>query len=251
MLKNYFILIIFITLNIHSQEKTIHLKGKVLYENNGVPYITIHNLRSNKGAITQGNGIFDLAVKHGDSIRFSSLEYINRIIVVSNYHIKNKIVYVYVEPKINELNEVFLDKKIRLDFKNLYTVKNMKLDIDEIDLRKPPDIEKLTSPIQGYGINFIEIFSLLTQKVQKKIKNKKRDKNALFKHEEKAKIIFLENIIDLYGEDYLQEQLKIPAHKSHLFIDFCNDEGLSNLYRSESIDILDFLIKQSVEFNKL
>ncbi|MBL4744803.1 MAG: hypothetical protein JKY08_00400 [Flavobacteriaceae bacterium] len=250
MSKNHvslFLFIIISVINVHGQENTVRLKGKVLHQNNGVPFITVLNRQSNKGEITHGSGVFSLSVQQGDSIQFSSLEYINRVIVISDYHIKNKILYVYLEPLVNELNEVFLDKKIRLDFSDLYVAKNTQLDIDEIDLRKPPDAAKLTSAHQVTFINFIAIIQLFTKNIRKKTKEKK----ALFNHEEKAKIIFLDNIMELYGANYLQEQLKIPAHKTHLFIEYCNDKGLSNLYRSEPIMILDFLYNHSVDFNNL
>lgn len=245
--KHYFLLFLFIAINLHGQEKTVRLKGKVLFENKGIQYITVKNSRSKKGMITHGNGIFDLSVKLGDSIRLSSLAYNNRVILISDYHIKNKILYVYLEPKINELNEVFLDKKIRLDFTNLYTSEHIVMDRDLMDFASAPNSDVLTNPNAITPVDFVEIFNKLTKNIRKR----KREKKALIKHEEKAKIIFLDNIIDLYGENYLQKQLKIPEGKSYLFIEFCNDKGLSGLYRSESIDILDFLFKRSIEFNNL
>jgi len=247
MKKYYLLLFVFIGFNLFAQENSVKIKGRVLHDNKGVQYITVHNLRSNKGVITHGSGIFKLSIKLGDSIHFSSLEYINRVIVISNYHIKNKILYVYLEPVINELNEVFLDKKVRLDFSDLYVAQNMQLDIDAIDLRKPPDIESLVYPVQSTNINFSAIINMITANIRKR----KREKKALFQHEEKAKIIFLNNLIDLYGDNYLHKQLKIPADKTYQFIEYCNDKGVTTLYRNDKIKILDFLVKRSVEFNKI
>jgi len=245
--KNYFILLFLIVLNVHGQENSIRLKGKVLHENNGVQYITVSNTRSHKGEITHGNGIFDITVKLGDSIQFSSIEYIKRVVVISEHHIKNKMLYVYLEPKINELNEVFLDKKIRLDFTNLYTSKHIISDRDFMDFAAAPDASVLTNPNASTPVDFMEIIHKLTKNIRKR----KREKKALIKHEEKAKLIFLDNIIDLYGDNYIQEELKIPAGKTHLFISYCTDKGLGTLYRSAPIDILDFLYKRSVEFNNI
>ncbi len=247
MTKYYLTFLILITFNLHSQEKSIALKGKVLHDNKGIQKVTVLNIDSKKGTITHGNGIFDVAVKLGDSILFTSLEYKKRVIIINEYHIKNKILYVYLEPQINELNEVFLDKKIRLDFRNLYTSKHMVMDKDLMDCTSAPNADKLTNPNKITPVDFVEIIKLFTKKIRKR----KREKKELVKHEEKAKIIFLDNIIDLFGENYLQEKLKIPKEKSYLFIAYCNDRGLSSLYRSESIDILDFLIKQRVTFNAI
>jgi len=247
MKKYYLFLFVFIGFNLFAQEKPVKIKGKVLHENKGVQYITVHNLRSNKGVITHGNGIFNLSIKLGDSIHFSSLEYLNRVIVISNYHIKNKILYVYLEPKVNELNEVFLDKKVRLDFSNLYTSKHMVMEKDPMDFASPPNADKLTNPNAATPLDFVEIIHKLT----KNIRQRKREKKALFLHEEKAKIIFLNNIIDLYGDNYLHEQLKIPADKTYQFVEYCNDKGVTTLYRNDKIMILDFLVKRSIEFNKL
>jgi len=247
MKKNYLLLFVFIGFNLFAQEKSVKIKGKVLYENNGIQYVTVHNLRSNKGVITHGNGIFNLSIKLGDSIHFSSLEYINRVIIIGDYHIKNKILYVYLEPVINELNEVFLDKKIRLDFSGLYVAKNMVMEKDLMDFASPPNPDILTNPNAVTPVNFIEIIHKLTKNIRKR----KREKKALFLHEEKAKTIFFNNIIDLYGDNYLHEQLQIPEDKTYQFIEYCNDNGITTLYRSDKIDVLDFLVKQSISFNKL
>ena len=247
MLKNYFLLFLFIAVNVHSQDKSVRLKGKVIHDNKGVQFITVHNTRSNKGELTHGNGIFNLTVELGDSIHFSSLEYIKRVIIISDYHIQNKILYVYIEPLVNELNEVFLDKKIRLDFTNLYTSKHLVMDKDLMDFASAPNSDALTNPNAITSVDFIEILNKLTKNIRKR----KREKKALIKHEEKAKIIFLDNIIDLYGDQYLEKQLKIPKNKAHQFIEYCNDKGLTSLYRSDPLDILDFLCKRSVEFNNI
>ncbi|PCH77887.1 MAG: hypothetical protein COB98_02160 [Flavobacteriaceae bacterium] len=247
MFKKHFLLFLFIALSVQGQEKSVRLKGKVIHANKGVQLITVHNARSNKGEITPGNGVFNLSVQLGDSIHFSSLEYIKRVIIISDYHIKNKILNVYLEPLVNELNEVFLDKKIHLDFSNLYVAKNIQLDVDEIDLRKPPNAVKLTNPNQRTSFNFIAIISLFTKNIRKK----NREKKALFNREEKAKTIFLENIIDLYGDKYLQQKLHIPEDRIYQFIEYCNDKGVTILYRNNPIDVLDFLVKRSLEFNKI
>ncbi|WP_298246245.1 hypothetical protein [uncultured Christiangramia sp.] len=91
-----------------AQERKI-VSGKIvsdsLMDKSGVHVI---NMTAEKGTVTNENGEFDMMLKLGDSIYFSSVQFENEFKVIGEQQLKNgwtKLLY----PKMNELAEVQLD----------------------------------------------------------------------------------------------------------------------------------------------
>lgn len=246
-LTNLFFLI-FIAMKCIAQENPVTINGQVKSLKKTISNVHIINKTTGQGTFSNENGKFAMNVSLGDSILFSSIVYQNRIIKITNTHIHSKSMTVYLEPGLTELDVIELEQKIRTDWSNMSVPIGTVLDDDEITNKKPPNAEKLTNPISGNsGINFMNIFYLLTTKIRKKNKEKKREQKRilLLKNE------FSEKIKVLYGDDFFIESLNIPKDEIYLFLDYCEGLGLKELYNNNEFQIKNFLVKQSVQFNLL
>lgn len=242
------VLFICFTLKMNGQEERIKLKGNVKYNTTNLENINIINKAVKMGTASNADGIFEIIAAKGDSIEFSSIEYQNRTIVITENHINSKYIAVYLEPGFNELDEVEILQSMRLDVSKVPVQQRAQLDIDEMDLREAPDAKDLS----GYntqltnGMDLIQIYSLLT----KKSRAKKRSENDLKNEIEHIKQELPTTLKNAYGDDFFTEWLHIENDEIYEFLDFCQANGLGDFYKSEEIYIKDFLIKQSVNFNK-
>ena len=242
------VLFSFFIMTANSQNKSVTLKGFVKYDTYNIPNINILNKTTELGSSSNENGRFTIKVTKGDSLIFSSLVYKNRIIKITDTHLKSKSITVYLESDINQLEEIMLEKNIIINWQNAAVTKGTILNNDKTSNSKPPNARLLTDPnARGGGINFISIFQQLTQKWRLKRKTKKRK----FKKIQVLKNEFSTTTRNKYGDTFFTEWLKIPEMKINLFLDYCEGNGLRELYDNDEIIIKNFLIKQSKKFNSI
>jgi len=173
--KILFFAFVFVFLKSNAQNNLTKLKGIVKHDSTYLQDINIINKTTNFGATSSITGSFTLYVKKGDSILFSSLVYIDRIILISETHLKTKSITVYLEPDYYQLDEVMLDKKILLNSIKIAVAKGTILDNDKMSNKKLPNARKLTDPnANAGGINPIAIFMLITKKLTEKSRLRKK-----------------------------------------------------------------------------
>lgn len=242
------ILFLLFYLNIHSQSNTAVLKGNVKYNHSVIQDINVLNKNTSKGTSSDSKGNYSIKASLGDSLLFSSIIYENRIIKITNTHIKTKSITVYLEANYNLLQEVYLTKQRILNSIDIAVAKGTVLDNDKITDRKAPDARKLTDPnAGGSSIDFIGIYKLFTKKRRKRKKLEKIE----FDKQEQLKKDFSETIIVRYKDSYFIESLHIQEHQINLFLDFCQSKGLNKLYDRNEIVIKNFLFRQAKHFNLL
>lgn len=238
-----------VTLVVTSQEQTTKLEGIVKYNSKVLENINIINKTQKTGSVSDSKGEFTVYAVKGDSIEFSSLEYQNRTIKITEHHISEKKITLFLEPGFNELDEVQITQIMRMNWSSAHVQQNAKLDIDEMDLAQAPDSKDLS----GYntqltnGMDLVGIYNLLTKKnrAKKRNENDKKNEIAYIKQE-------LPNTLRAtYGDDFFTDWLNIENDEIFEFLDFCQANGLGELYNSDEIYIKDFLIKQSRIFNKI
>jgi hypothetical protein len=243
-----FFLFAIVTLQINGQEKSVKLQGFVKYDSKVLANINIINETNKTGVASDSKGKFEIYASIGDSILFSSISFKNRKIKISETHIENKFITVYLEPGFNELDEVEILKKIRLDFGDVSLSQRAELDIDEMTNNEAPNMERQIDPNAKFqGMSLIGIYELLT----KKNRAKKRNENDIKNEIEFLKKELPNTIKIAYGDDFFTDWLYIKNDQIYEFLDFCQSNGLGELYKSDEIYIKDFLIKQSKIFNKI
>ncbi|MDO9136867.1 MAG: hypothetical protein Q7U21_03525, partial [Lutibacter sp.] len=193
-------------------------------------------------------GNYTIYASIGDSILFSSIVYRRRIIKISKSHVESKNLIVYLEQGTNDLDEVEIRQKIRLNLGKISVPKGTFLDNDNITLKKAPNSRKFTDPTYGNsGVDFVEISKLLTNLIFQKRKARKDEEKDI----KKQKQIFLENIFKNEGIDFFTVHLNIKEEEIYLFLAYCEDNGLSNFYKSDEFLIKNFIIKQSKNYHSL
>ncbi|MFK5958896.1 MAG: hypothetical protein QM495_08520 [Lutibacter sp.] len=244
-----FLILTFIVFKTNAQEnKHLKLEGIVKFNSTLLPDINILNKATSLGTSSNLNGTFTIYAKEGDSLLFSSLIYINRIIKISKTHLKSKKVIVYLEPDFNQLDEIMLDKKILLNSINIAVTKGTILDNDKIINNKAPNARNLTDPnAHAGGLNPIALFMMLTKKARLRRKKKKAEIEKL----EQQKREFPNFIRNLYKDAFYIEWLQIPNDKINLFLDYCEGNGLNEFYNKDEIIIKNFLVKQAKKFNSI
>lgn len=233
----------------YSQEERTILQGKVKYETSNLQDVNIINKATNIGTSSNSHGIFIIPAAKGDTILFSSIAYQNRNIVITEHHIEEKLLTVYLEPGFNELDEVEILRKVRLEFNNIAIDRRTILDDDEISISAAPDVQQtfdyntqLTN-----GVSFIGIYNAITQKARTKKRNEKNESIRITR----LKDAFSFKLKSEYGDKFFEEWLYIPADEINLFLDFCEANGLRELYDSNEFLVKNFLVLQSKEYLEL
>ena len=234
-------------IQLFAQKSLVVIEGIVKSDSTLLENINVLNRTQQLGSSSNAKGEFSLHAKLGDSILFSSINYTNRVIQISEKHISEKKLIVYLEQDFNQLEEVVLDQKVNLGFGKIDVQKGMILNTTEDSKKKGPDLRRMTDPTYGnVGVNFVSILSLLTKNLRSKNKAKKAEKleNQRLLEE------FPTKLYNLYKADFFIDELNIPDHKIYLFLEYCQDNGLSNHLKSNEFQIKNFLIVQSRKFNK-
>ena len=237
-----------LVLQVSAQEKPVLLKGNIKYNSKNIPDINVINKTSKIGTSSNENGEFTISAMKGDSILFSSLEYQNRIIKITESHLSNIAITVYLEPGFNELDEVKILQKIKMDWSKTPVQQRAVLDNDDVSTFKAPDTDQYLN--QGYmtnGVSLVGIYNLITKKsrAKKRTANDEKNQIANFKNE-------LPNTLkNLYGTDFFTDWLYIPSTEVDLFLDYCQGNGLGDYYNSNEFVVKNFLVVQSNNYNKL
>ena len=247
-LKTASLLFLFISIHLFAQKSLVKIEGVVKSDSIFLENINILNLTQNYGASSNSKGAFTLFAKLGDSIMFSSISYTNRVIEISETHINEKKLLIFLEQDLNELDEVLLSPKVRLDFGNIDVQKGIILNTTEDNKKKGPDLRRMTDPSYGnVGVDFVSIFKLITKSLRLKNKGKK----SAQKENEQLIEEFPDKLFSLYKANFFRDALNISDDKIYLFLEYCQENGLNNHLTSEEFVIKNFLIVQSRKFNQI
>lgn len=224
----------------HAQE--FKLTGKVFFDETPLKDINVLDKSTLKGTSTDENGNFAINVSLGDSILFSSLSFRNRIIRISEVHMLNKTMEVYLELGFTELDEVELEQWFKLELGDVAVDERARLNNDQTDDYRPPNASYFVDPTAKHsGISARSIYRALTKKsrLSKAEQKKLDDKMAILQEQ------FPEDLKASYGVDFFTITLKIPDNEVDRFLDYCDGNGLSEYFDKSEFLIKDFLIKQS------
>ena len=253
---------ILVTIQSYSQDKRELLLGIVTNDSTSVEGIHIYNKNTNRGTITNNDGVFSIYVKENDTLLVSGIQFYYREIKITKDILHAEKIKIDLFQKINELEEVELKShnligtitvdaenapipeskvaKGALDFSGIDFSKLVISNIDEIDRRKPPDVSKLVDPLGIGGASLGGASFPLYQSKEQKLLKKLKEKDS-----------FNNSIRSLISEQFLTDSLKIPINQIDAFIEYCKPKGLHRLYiDNKKIEAIELLIKEAEEFNK-
>ena len=219
------------------QESRTLLKGRLLYRNSNVIAANVINNTAQSNTITDGEGGFEISVRIGDELVFSSVQYKIRRVKITPEIIKLKRLVVSIDERINVLDEVvvgpenqekFLDMK-KEEFKRIdYTQdKSTKL------INRAADDRQLAN-----GINFVNVAKLLIKVLSKTPENTEK------------KLIPSEVLPYLFEAQFFIQDLGLTIVEKEGFLEKM-DQVLptDKLFKQNmEFELIDYLVKMSDEY---
>lgn len=261
-MKKILFILIAIVFNISLFAQTgerIEISGKVqMPPGDEIQGISIFNLSSNRGTVTDNEGEFQLAVAINDSISVSSIQFQEFIILIDQGVIDSRELNISVNEVVNQLPEVVvspydLTGNVRVDIARLPVagvpdtltaaeVNNTYFPADaEPEYQDPPRNYALAASENRLvnGINFVNLFKqlLITRKAA----------------EVQRQEVEIDNKVRaLYDDEFFRENLGIKLENINDFIFYADDNGLSEemLQEENELDLIQFLVEQSKKYKK-
>ena len=239
-----FILFIFIHNGVLGQKQVIEtLKGKVVAPANNTAGIYIVNLKTEKGTVTDENGYFFIQAAVCDTLMFSSTQFKGLKIELTSNDFSKELLIVKMKPMMNQLKEVMV-----FQYKNINAVA---LGIIPKGQRSYTPAERRLKAATGYdahiGLNtslsidpLLNMFSGRAAMLRKELEVERKE-------------ILMQQITDLFDEEYFLTNLKIPREyiKGFQFYIVENTSFVSTL-RSKNKSMITFLIGElALKYNKI
>ncbi len=222
--------------------------------------ISVYNVSSQKGTITNENGEFIIEVGINDRVLFTALQFQKFTIIIDEGIVENKQMRVYVNPAIMQLDEIIvrphdLSGNIVVDVARIKTVdldsgftlswEAMEFDFEFSDDRSAGVENSALDEVEPAGLNIIGLVGLLGETL---FKNRNRSTQKLTPLE-KAQIADASYtaVYQRFANSYFTEVLKIPEDQIENFLYFISDNGftLDLLKENNELKLMDFLEKQS------
>lgn len=217
------------------------LRGKIIYQNTNVMAANVVNTTTQQATISNDNGEFAIEVQLGDELVFTSLQYQIRVVKITKEILQRGRLVIDVNEKVTELEEVVVTPEQRQKFLDLRAEEFKEYDYERDRSTKIQN--ELIKNNQLYnGVNFVNVFKALYQLVDKQPKEK----------EKTYKLLPSDVIRQLYDDAFFTNQLQIDKESIGLFLMYCDGkvETKELLEGKSDFELIDFLVKTSVQFNK-
>ena len=213
------------------------IKGKLIYRNVNVVAANVVNIDAQINTITDGEGEFEIPVKVGDEIVFSSVQYMIRTVKINPDIIQKNRLIITVNEKINALEEViitpddtekFLDLKEE-EFKGYDYLRDKSTRLENTIVRQGQ---------LNNGINVINILKLINKVINSKTEEEKRS----LKPSEVLKYVF--------EIDFFKRDLELTDDQIIGFLEYIDDNLPSQklLSQSKQFQLIDYLILESKKY---
>ncbi|MEB8330789.1 hypothetical protein OO009_15635 [Flavobacteriaceae bacterium KMM 6897] len=242
-----------------SQDKIKPINGSVKSMTNDVENVLIINLNSKKSTITDSLGSFKIEAKLNDSIRFTSVQYETKeIIIADSIFLKNMLVVNLVENVIN-LNEVTvtpynLTGNINLDIERLNiapAVTSTTLSLPNADVEKMTQSERLLIEAdRGKYVNYYGLaLTINTHKIMNRLSGRTKAFEEMVVRDEKMKLE--KEIITKFSKKSMSKGFDIPEMKIDGFLTYCSlQEDFSALSKGSTTKVWEYLKMKSIEYKE-
>ncbi len=253
---------LFFTYTLFAQDSTrVEVKGKIIVNTPDIEGVTVYNVSSNKGTITDANGEFKLNVMLNDKVEISALQFKDFSLVVTQSIVKNKQMTVFLVEQINKLDEVVI---LPYDLTGV-----LKEDIQSVEVFNP-DLDAIY-----FGVNDISVYQFSDDqysKVENLAMMNQNDRiryqangvaiieglvNLIFKPKKKDKsttkqeaLISKKTLSKVYDHQYYTKNFKIPEAQVEAFIVYVesNNFDTSLLDKNNEMQLIEHLNKKSKAF---
>ena len=224
--------------------------------------ISIYNISSQGGTITDETGSFVLKVAEFDHIQITALQFKSFKVVVTIADIESKELRVYLNPNVNQLDPVTISRHnltgyLDLDANSIKTsVFTQELDLSYATLEFGYNFENDDqSPVTGnaaeeaIGVNSVPVASVdVIELVKLFFPNKKPTTSQIVN----LRKDLANAILKRYNHDFMVKTFGIPYDKVNDFVYFTEENGLlaSMLTQANEIQLLAYLFEQSETYKK-
>ena len=266
--KLFFLLFVVVSPVLIAQEiERVWVEGKIhVPKDEDAEGISIYNVSSQKGTVTDADGAFEIAVAENDRLQIFALQYQSFTVVMDKGIVDRKELNIFVNPAITQLEEVVvrpydLSGNVRADVARIptyYITKDWDMSYKNLEFgyNFTPDE---SSPISGnaaeealnshhlqHGLNFIAILGgvgdLLfpSGKRLNSVEQTKSDTNLS------------NNMQQRFSREFIHDNFDIPREQAYDFLFYAQENGLqSDLLKPENeMQLMDFLSKSSLEYKK-
>lgn len=258
-MKNFLLIVLLfvsaISLQAQTQEKEVKISGKLNVSiNEEAGGINVYNISNGRYTYTDDYGKFSIHVKQGDELVFSSIQFQQFSVIITQSVIDKKELNIDVSTQSNVLDEVIvkpnLTGNVRVDLKKVqtrdinYSDPNLKEIIYGYNDRFSRD--QFTSPEnaaidKGYlqnGINFAYIIKSILG-IKAKGKESRPDYMDV-------------QIRKLYNDEFFVKYLDIKEEKINEFVYFMEDRGLNveKIRSLNDLELIQYVIAESEVYNQ-
>jgi hypothetical protein len=215
----------------------IPIKGRLIYRNINVVAANVVNITAQINTITDGEGAFEIPVKTGDEVVFSSVQYMIRTVEITPEIIQKNRLIITVNEKINALEEVVITPDDAEKFLNLKEEEFKGFDYDR---DKSTRLEN-TIVRQGQlnnGLNLINVAKLIAKIINNKTEEEKRN----LKPSEVLSYVF--------DKSFFISDLELRDDQIVGFLEHIDNNLPSQklLNQSQQFQLIDYLILQSKKY---
>ena len=242
------------------------LRGKIVADSLEVENLTVYNITSNVGAITDVDGKFSINARATDTLFIQGLSYDSKRYVLTDKDFWLPVLEIKLHVKITELNEIIitpytLTGDLKEDTKRIQVygegfakidAKVVKYYDDDIRLGTPENTA-MPNVFAPTGVNLLGIVVGIANLVG--IKGNPKSNSARVFEERRIRDLqsksFSEHMLERFSHNFFIETLKIKNEDIPMFMSFAelNVYELSPLLKAENeLKLIEYLINKSEEF---
>ena len=260
------------TLSVYSQDiERVIINGRIVVASNDKEGVTVFNTSSNKGAITDENGTFEIAVALNDVIEFGALQFKDFNVTITNEVLESKQLTVLLVEEVNKLDEVVLlpfglTGNLDADLENVRTY-NVNLDAIYFGLDHIEDFEFTSdyktkvdnlafneyNPHMENMLDLVNVAGFLVKQIVD-IDNNNLGRIKFKSEKEKQKIekTPFKQALDAYSVNYIHKNFDIPLDQIDAFTDYVEEQGVDETLFEENkeLQLLERISELSKSFLK-
>jgi len=241
------------------------LRGKIVADSLEVENLTVYNITSNVGAITDVDGKFSINARATDTLFIQGLSYDSKRYVLTDKDFWLPVLEIKLHVKITELNEIIitpytLTGDLKEDTKRIqvygegFSKIDMRIKHYEDDVRMGTPINTaMPNQFAPTGISFLPLINGLSSLLGVKGDPKKNSERVF--EERRIRDLqsksFSEHMLERFSHNFFVETLKIKNEDIPMFMSFAelNVYELSPLLKAENeLKLIEYLINKSEEF---